>query len=113
VVVLVACSGGGGTKTTHPEPVRPDGQGSSSAVATNDGGPVVSEDRCAKLIVHAFAVATAERPPDQKLTDDESATIRKQLHDAWLPFCQRMTAAGYECALGARTLVDLDACGKS
>jgi hypothetical protein len=53
----------------------------------------------------------AERPADQKPSDEERANIAKLLHSAWAPKCDAMTSKGYDCAATAQTLAELDRCG--
>ena len=77
-----------------------------------DTGPTQSEDRCFNLLKHVMDLAMKERPPDQTLTKEELAPITKQVRETWMPLCERMTSDSYSCALGATTLVEVDACGK-
>jgi hypothetical protein len=56
-------------------------------------------------------LAVAERPADQKPTEAERANIVKQLQPTWAPKCKEMTTKGYDCAVSAQTLAELDRCG--
>jgi hypothetical protein len=78
---------------------------------TPETKPDPQNDRCNKLIDRVVTLAVAERPADQKPTDDERANIVKQLHSAWAPKCEAMTNKGYDCAVKAQTLAELDRCG--
>jgi hypothetical protein len=69
------------------------------------------DERCAKLVSHALALGTAERPADQKLTEDERTRIETQLRTDWAPKCKQMTSRDYDCALAASTLAAISACG--
>ena len=69
------------------------------------------DEQCTKLIAHAVDLGIAERPADQKPTDDERAAMQSQLRESWSPKCKQLTNHGYECALAAHTLAELDACG--
>jgi hypothetical protein len=102
-VVLAAC-GGPPTKTTHAEPQRPQHGSGAAVAATETAGP------CDPLIAHVIVLAAAERPAEQRPTDAERAAIDKQLRETWSPACQRMTRKGYDCALAATTLAQLDGC---
>jgi hypothetical protein len=57
------------------------------------------------------ALAVSERPADQKPSDDERAKIVKELESTWAPKCEAMTSKGYDCALTAQSLAELDRCG--
>ena len=70
-----------------------------------------SSDDCRRLVEHTVALADAERPPEHKLTADERSRLATQLRDRWAASCAAMTSGGYQCALGARTLAELDGCG--
>jgi len=56
-------------------------------------------------------LAVAERPADQKPTEDERANIVTQLRGSWSPKCKQMTSRGYDCAVAAHTLGELERCG--
>jgi hypothetical protein len=66
---------------------------------------------CDKLIAHAVELGAAERPDDQKPNADERASMQAQLKSSWTPKCEAMSSRAYECAVAARTLPALDACG--
>jgi hypothetical protein len=112
IVLATACSSRPGAPA-HPE--RKPTAGSGSAVATTDGTsdapPDDADARCARLVAHALALGDAERPADQKLTADERSKIEAQLRSDWAPKCQQMTSRDFECALAARTLAAISACG--
>jgi hypothetical protein len=87
-----------------------------SAVATTEPTSTTrsderSSDDCRRLVDHTVALADAERPPEHKLTADERSRLATQLRDRWAASCKTMTSGGYQCALAARTLAELDACG--
>lgn len=107
MVLVVACSSKP-SAPAHPSATPPPpAQGSGgTAVSTPDR----SEEQCDRLIAHVVALGAAERPPDQKPTDDERAAIQAQMRTAWSPQCQQLTSRGFDCALAARTLAELDAC---
>jgi hypothetical protein len=63
------------------------------------------------LIDHVVTLAVDERPPDQKPTGDERAHLADQLRTSWFAKCGDMTSKGYDCALAARSLGDIDRCG--
>jgi hypothetical protein len=73
--------------------------------------PGNDERNCEKLLDHTLTLAVAERPADQKPTDEERTLIASQLRTDWVPKCKQMTDRGYDCALGAKTLAELDRCG--
>jgi hypothetical protein len=63
------------------------------------------------LIEHVITLAVAERPAQQQPTSDERAQITEQLRTSWAPRCEAMTTKGYDCAVAAKTLGQLEACG--
>lgn len=109
MLVLVACGG----KTRAPAPPA----GTRGSGAGLGGGELHaaaadrSDAQCDQLIAHALALGIAERPPDQKPTDDERTAIETDLRAAWSPRCKQLTTRGYDCAMAAHTLAELDACG--
>lgn len=100
MLVLVACSGRS-SGPAHPD--RP----------AEGATPSRSDTQCDKLIAHTLALAVAERPAEQKLTADERTAIEAQLRKTWLASCKQMTTTGYDCALAAHTLADVDTCASS
>jgi hypothetical protein len=56
-------------------------------------------------------LAVAERPNEQKPTDDERTQIAAQLRTTWSPKCQQLTSQSFDCALAAPDLGALAACG--
>lgn len=107
MVLVVACSSKP-SAPAHPSATQPP--------ATPDAGenavPVAdrSEEQCDRLIAHVVALGAAERPADQKPTQDERTAIQAQMRTAWAPTCKQLTSRGYDCALAAHTLAELDAC---
>jgi len=97
----------------HPDgtPVPPKTGSGSAVVETTPPSPDRTENQCDKLIAHAVALGAAERPADQKPTDDERTAMQNELRTSWSPKCKQLTSRGYECALAAHTLAELDACG--
>lgn len=105
---------GGGAQPPRPSNARPQ---------TSDLGPQpgvrpqaseqqsVAEDRCNKLIDHVVTLAIAERPAEQKISDDERTKIASQLRTSWRTKCDAITEPGYRCAIDAPTLAALDRCG--
>lgn len=69
-----------------------------------------SDEQCDNLLAHTFELAVAERPAEQKLTADERTNIQTQLRKTWLASCRQMTSTGYDCALAAHSLAEVDAC---
>jgi hypothetical protein len=63
------------------------------------------------LLDRVVTLAIAERPAEQIPTDAERANIVTQLRTSWSPKCEAMTNKGYDCALNAPTLADVDRCG--
>jgi hypothetical protein len=112
LVVLASC-GGKTSAPAHPSGgSQPPGATPRPGVApeTTDARPT-GPDRCDKLVDHVVTLAVAERPADQQPTADERTKIASQLRTSWAPKCEAMTNQGYDCAVAARTLVDLDRCG--
>ena len=112
IVLATACSSRPGAPA-HPEPKPTAGSGSAVATAggTSAGTPDDATERCGKLVAHALALGDAERPADQKLTADERAKIEAQLRSDWAARCEQMTSRDHDCALAARTLAAISACG--
>jgi len=118
ILLAAACSGkpsapahpGGGPQTSIG-PQTSD-LGPQDHNQTSNGGKTQQGVRdCDKLIAHAVELGVAERPDDQKANADERQTMNTQLRTAWTSKCQQLTSHGYECALAAHTLAELDACG--
>ena len=107
--MVLSCSGKP-SAPAHPTGGSANGssQSSGSATAVASGR---SDEQCDKLIAHAVALGAAERPADQKPTDDERAAMQSQLRTSYAPKCKQMTSKGYDCALAAHTLAELEACG--
>jgi hypothetical protein len=112
VAVVVACGG------AQREPTRPQASGlrpqlgvRPQAEGTHPVDSASKDDKCEKLIDRVVTLAVEERPVDQKLNDDERAKISTQLRTAWAPKCEAMTSKGYDCAVTAPTLAELDRCG--
>lgn len=107
MVVLAACSG------TASAPARPSppASGPGPRGEAPHPAPERKEADCDRLITHALDLGSAERPPEQQLTADERTALQHNLRTTWLPRCNAMTSHGYECALSAHTLAELDACG--
>ncbi|HEU4616011.1 MAG TPA: hypothetical protein VFS15_28135, partial [Kofleriaceae bacterium] len=61
---------------------------------------------CDALLDHAVALASGSA----KLTEDERAKVRAQLHDELAASCGAMPRPHYACAMAATTLNDLAAC---
>jgi hypothetical protein len=62
------------------------------------------------LIDRVVTLAIAERPAEQAPTDTERANIVTQLRASWSPKCEAMTSKGFDCALRAPSLADVDRC---
>jgi hypothetical protein len=71
-----------------------------------------ADEQCNKLIGHALSLAVAERPTDQQLTADERTNIELQLRKSWVPSCRTMSSRGYDCAIAAHSLAELDSCAR-
>jgi hypothetical protein len=113
VIVLVAC-GGQPSAPAHPKQgPQASGVGPQQGVGPQapDTKPTAGDDRCDKLIDRVVTLAVAERPVDQKPTEDERAAIVSQLRGSWTGKCEGMTAKGYDCAVRAQNLAELDRCG--
>ncbi len=107
-VLFVFACGGKTRAPAHPDTTKPPsaaGSGSAAPVAVDR-----SEEQCDRLIAHVVTLGAAERPADQKPTEDERTTIQAQMRTAWSPRCKQLTTGGYDCALAAHTLAELDAC---
>ena len=103
MLVLVAC-GGRSSAPAHPEtPPR----------ASKEGATSRSDQHCDKLIAHTLSLAVAERPAEQKLTPDERTNIEAQLRKTWRASCKQMTTTGYDCALAAQSLAEVDTCASN
>ena len=98
VGALLACGG-----SRAPAPARPQPTTAPHVESRSD-------DKCDKLIAHALTLAVAERPADQKLTDAERTSIETQLRASWIASCRQMTAAGYDCAVAATSIAELERC---
>jgi len=87
--------------------LRPDGSGSEQTQ------PIDShhDDKCDRLLDRVVTLAVAERPAEQIPTNEERAAIVTQLRASWSPKCEAMTSKGFDCALRAPTLADVDRCG--
>jgi hypothetical protein len=107
VVVLAACSG----TASAPAQPRPPASGPGPRGEAPHPAPDRTDADCERLIAHAVALGSAEQPAQQQLTADERTALERDLRTAWLPRCSEMTSHGYECALSAHTLAELDACG--
>jgi hypothetical protein len=113
VIALVTACGGRPSAPAH-HAAKPPGGGGSERLAvepTESRSDERTNDECGKLVEHALALGDAERPPEQALTGDERARLAAELRERWAAPCKEMTSRGYQCALAARTLVELDACG--
>lgn len=121
MVALVACGGGTrapahptATSTATPMATPRATRGSGARLAGGElhaEAPARSDEQCDQLIAHALALGAAERPLDQKPTDAERVAIESELRAAWSPRCKQLTSRGYDCAMAAHTLAELDACG--
>lgn len=107
MVVLAACSG----TASAPAQPRPPASGSGARGEVPHPAPDRTERDCERLIAHAIALGSAEQPAEQQLTADERTALERDLRTTWQPKCSEMTGHGYECALSAHTLAELDACG--
>jgi hypothetical protein len=114
VILLVAC----GPKPGAPAHPADPHDGSTAGSATTGGQTAIAGDsgvptdaQCDKLITHALDLGAAERPAEQKPTDAERATHQAQLRSTWSPKCKQMTSRGYDCALAAHSLAELERCG--
>lgn len=105
--LAVACSSTGGRP-------RPPGPGAPPDAAVEPSSTAPSERECDDLIGHAIAIRIAEMrqtvPADQLPTEAEQAALRGELRASFLPACREGSREGYQCAMAARTLAELDAC---
>jgi hypothetical protein len=110
VVVLAAC---GSTASAPARPGPGPGHSEPGPAAANPDQPAPDRTAadCERLIAHAVTLGAAERPTDPPLTADERSAVERELRTTWAPRCTAMTTRGYECALSAHTLTELDACG--
>jgi hypothetical protein len=119
ILVSAAAACGAGKASGPARPTEPSGSGSQASNVEPKPGPGSNasqprpavENRCDKLIEHLVTLAVAERPAEQKISDDERKNIESQLRTSWGPKCNAMTERGYSCAVNAPTLAELDRCG--
>jgi hypothetical protein len=112
VVVLAAA----GCPDPKPrDPTRP--RGGSAQPDAGVAVVVVPENRqdCDALVAHAIGLYLAELdeklPAAQMPGEDEIAKLRAELLAD--PACSRFSTEAYQCALAAKTLRELEACGRA
>ncbi len=121
ILVSAAAACGAGKASGPAQPTQPTGAGPQTSGTEPQAGTTTTthtteqqpaaEDRCKKLIEHLVTLAVAERPAEQRISDDERKNIESQLRTSWGPKCNAMTERGYSCAVSAPTLAELDRCG--
>jgi hypothetical protein len=116
LLALVACSGRSSAPAHPEEGPRASGSGlraSDNRAQSDEHQPIDSRrnDKCVRLIDRVVTLAIAERPAEQKPTDEERTNLVKQLEPTWAPKCEAMTSKGFDCAVTAQTLAELDRCG--
>jgi len=127
IIVTASCSGG---TTAQPVPAAPGNEPALDAAIEPDVEPGAipadnhppepgrpSHHECERLLDHVIELGRAAHAPkvapDQVPTDEQVAKIREGMAREFLPSCQAMERAMYECALNATTRDELAACETS
>jgi hypothetical protein len=105
-LTLGACGAAAPARGPAPAPVP------APAPAPADA-PTAAE--CAELIRHAVTLRTAELgaalPAERLPAEADRDALAAELSATFLPACRRGTRRGYGCAMAARSLAELGACG--
>ena len=69
-----------------------------------------TEAQCDALVAHVVTLGSAERPPEQQLSEDERARVQSDARAMHGPRCKEMSNETYDCAMRARSVAELLAC---